>query len=450
MTDELIGTLGHFSGVNVISRTSVMKFKGSKQTLPEIARALHVDAVLEGSVILLPGSRTADRSDPARVRINARLIQAGTDTQLWDRTFERIGGDVLRLQSEIARAVADGIDLHLTSQQQRVLAKNSESPKPQQFDAFDLYLKGRYYWNMRTDEGLKRSIGYFQEAIDRDPTYALGYSGLADAYNVLALYGFAPWSDTLQRASTAATKALALDESLAEAHVSLAFIHNQRLEWTDAEKGFKAAIALKPGYAVGHHFYANCLMQLGRFPEAIAEIDKAVELDPLSIAVIGGRGAILLVARRYDEAVTQLEKSVQMDPAVSRAHIILAEAYAHKRQYDRALAEIDTAAKLQGGGGATLRADIGYILAASGRRADAMKVVADLTNRYRQREGGSAGALGVVYAGLADKERAFEWLNRAVQTADPLLPDLKTDPRLDNVRGDPRFAKLLASAGFAH
>lgn len=451
MTDELIGTLGQLGGVKVISRTSAMQFKGTKQPLPQIARALQVDAVLEGSVnVLASGSSTAAGTAGKQIRINARLIYAGSDTQIWDRTFETVASDVFTLQRDVAKAVVDGIGLSLTSQREQVLDRNvGGQATPQHLDAFDLYLRGRYYWNVRTEEGIKRSVQYFQEAIARDPGYALAYSGLADAYNVLAQYGFAPWRDSLDRAREAATKALSLDDSVAEAHVSLAFIHNQQLEWSAAESEFKRAIALKPAYAVAHHWYANCLMQLGRFPEALAEIDKAAQLDPLSIAVSGARGSILLVARRYDEAVGQMGKTIQMDPSVSRAHMILGEAYAQKGEFDQALDEMNRAQTLQASESVSLTADKGYVLAAAGRREEALKIVGDLTRLYEQKAEGAAGGLGIVYAGLSDTDHAFEWLERARQIADPMLPDLKTDPRLDRVRTDPRFGKLLASAGFA-
>jgi TolB-like protein len=232
MTDQLIGTLGRLSGVSVISYTSVMQFKGAKKPLPEIVTALNVDAVLEGSVLLVPGNSQAQSASPSRVRINARLIQAGTGTQLWDRTFEAVVGDVLALQSEVARAVADGIGLRLTAQRQ------PRGQTGQDFNTFDLYLRGRYYWNMRTPEGLQRSIQYFREAIDRDPGYALGYAGLADAYNLLAGYGLAPRDEALRQGSAAATRALELDDELAEAHASLAFIHDERREWNAADAGF--------------------------------------------------------------------------------------------------------------------------------------------------------------------------------------------------------------------
>ncbi len=449
MTDELIGTLGRLGGVNVISRTSAMQFKDSRKPLPEIARALHVDAVLEGSVLVTPGAGPQEQNGAQRVRINARLIDAGADTQLWDRTFERVVADVLALQREVARAVTDGIQVRLTSEQQQFLGQaGGQNAAAQDFEAFNLYLKGRYDWNTRTEEGLNRSVQYFQAAIDRDPRFALGYTGLADAYNVLATYGFVPRTEGLRRSSVAASKALELDDSLAEAHAALAFVHNQRLEWDAAKVDFTRALSLKPGYAAGHHWYANYLLQLGRFPEATAEINRALALDPLSIGVNGALGSILLVVRRYDAAIGQLEKTLQMDPAFTRARMVLAEAFAHKGEYQRALAEITRAAALAGGGGPELRADIGYIEAVSGRRAEALRIVEDLTNRYRRNEDGAAGGLTVVYAGLRETDRAFEWLERARVLADPVLPDLKTDPRFDNLRADPRFGKFLASVGF--
>jgi len=448
MTDELIGTLGRLAGINVISRTSTMQFKGTKKPLPEIARALNADAVLEGSILVVPGNGSGPEGQ--RVRINARLIKAGTDTQLWDRTFERVVADVLTLQREVARAVTDGIDLRLTAEQQRVLAASASNGGAQQdFDAFNLYLKGRYYWNMRTEEGLKRSVQYFQEAIGRDAAYALGYAGLADAYNVLAVYGFAPRTEALQRSREAATKALALDDSLAEAHTALAVIHHQYLEWDAAEAEFRRALSLKPGYAIGRHFYANYLSQVGRFAEAIDHIRQAAAMDPLSIGEVGAVGSILLVARRYDEAIAQLEKTLLMDPNFARAHMVLAEAYAHKRDYARAQAEIDKVVALIAEPGPEVRADVGYIHAVAGRRTDATAVVSDLENRLRQRQEGAAGALAVVYSGLGDVDRALTYLEQARTLRDPVLVDLKTDPRFDALRGDARFDKLLASLGFA-
>jgi TolB-like protein/Tfp pilus assembly protein PilF len=449
MTDQVIGTLGELAGLNVISRTSAMQFKGTKKPLPEIARALNVDAVLEGAVLVLPGAGAGNPGDAKRVRITARLIYAGTDTQLWDRTFERIGADVLALQGEVARAVADGINLHLTSQQQRALARSARG-SAQQFDAFDLYLKGRYYWNARTEEGLKRSIQYFQEAIELNPRFALGYAGLADAHSLLGYYGFVPRTEAHARAAAATSKALELDDSLAEPHASLAFLHEDLFEWQAAEAEHKRALALKPGYATGHHWYAYDLAQRGRFPEALNEIKTAMALDPLSVAVNGAYGAILLYARQYDEAIAQLERAIDMDPSFARNREQLATACLLKGLTARAIAETDRTEAL-GVRDAIVQSDIGYLRAMTGRRAAARAVLGDLVQRYRKHDDGTAFGIALVYAGLGERTEALDWLETAARSLDkePELSGLKVDPRLDGLRADPRFGKLLATVGLA-
>jgi TolB-like protein/Tfp pilus assembly protein PilF len=448
MTDELIATLGRLDGLSVISRTSVMQFKGSTRPLPEIAQALRVDAVLEGSVLLLPGSPAGEAGEPRRVRINARLIHAGADTQVWSRTFETILADALLLQNQVAQAVAEGIDLRLTSQQQAALTSRARQTvsNRQQDDAFDLYLRGRYYWNMRTEEGLKRSIQYFREALDRDPRYARAYAGLADAYSLLGVRGMIPQSEAYAQAHAAARQALQIDDSLAEAHASLALVQMERLEWDAAAASFTRALKLNPAYATGHHWYSSYLARCGRLPEALTEIDRALSLDPLSVSVMSQRGALLHVARRADDAINQLEKVLAMHPGYARAHMLLATAYTQKREYDRALAEASMAATL-GERSLELRAHIGYIYALAGRRDDALSIASELVDRDRRSETGAAGGAAVVYAGLGDKDRAFEWLERARELRDPWIAYLKVDAEWDALRSDPRFQRLLASAG---
>ncbi len=445
ITDELIGTLGQLGGVNVISRTSVMQFKGSKN-LPEIAKALHVEAVLEGSFKLLPGNPAAGGGGAKRVRVHATLY-AGTDTQLWDKTFEKVVTDVMALQSEVAKAVADGIKLHLTSQQQQVLEKAAvQNGSAEQFDAFDLYLRGRYHWNLRNEQGLKQSVQYFQEARDRG--YAPAYAGLADAYHLLGVYNYMPHAEARSLASAAATKALELDPSLGEAYASLGYIHDEQLEWAAAETNFKRALEIKPGYATAHHWYAIHLVRQGRLVEARREIDRALTLDPLSLSVNGQLGFILHASGDDDDAIRQLQKTLQMDQTFARAHLILAETYAGKGDYDRALAEARTSVE-RGGANAEAIADVGYVHALAGRRRQALEVAGDLTARYGKREDGAAGGVAVVYAGLGDRDQAFEWLERAREVLDPAIPDLKVDRRFDKLRSDPRFGKFLATIGLA-
>ena len=450
MTDELISTLGRVDGLNVISRTSIMRFKNSTIPLPEIAKTLNVGAVLEGSVLVLQG-RPGEPAGSKHVRITARLLNAGTDTQLWNRTFERNMTDVLRLQSDIAAAVAGGVDFQLTKRQQSML-EGTGGPNgrqsPQNPDAFDLYLRGRYYWNMRTKEGLNRSVQYFREALDRDPSYARAHAGLADAYSLLAIYGPVPRAEASAQADTAARKALELDDSLAEAHASLALIQMERLEWAPAAASFQRALQLKPGYASAHHWYAAYLARRGQFAEALTEIQRAQDLDPLSAVVSAERGAILVLAGRYDDAIARLEGAVRLDPAFTRTHLVLAEAYAHRGDYARALVETEKTAAL-GGAGVELSANIGYILARADRRAEALKVAGELAERYRANQDGAAYAVATVYAGLRETERVFEWLDRARARRENSISDLKADPRFANVRSDPRYDKLLAGIGLS-
>jgi eukaryotic-like serine/threonine-protein kinase len=438
MTDELIGTLGRLGSVNVISRTSSMQFKRSTKGVPEIARALHVDAILEGSVLVLPMSEQAAAASKRRVRVNARLIYAGTDTQLWDRTFEAVVSDVFGLHDQIAKAISDAIHVKLTSVQ-------AARPTPD-FEAFDLYLKGRYYWNMRTQEGLTRSIQYFQEAIQRRPDYALAHAGLADAHSLLGYYGFVPVRDAHARAAIAATRALELDESLAEAHASLAYLHEDRYEWDEAEARYRRALALKPGYATAHHWYGYQLAQRGRVTEGLAELRKAAELDPLSVGVNGTLGAVLVYARRYDEAIAQLEQTVRMDPGFARSRMELAKAYLLKGVKNQAISEADRVTALHVGDAVVL-GDIGYIQAAVGHRSEAQRIAREITARYRQGDESAALATAVVYAGLGDRDEALRWFERARQVSEPELSDLRMDPRFDWLHGDARFTKLLAAIG---
>jgi TolB-like protein/Tfp pilus assembly protein PilF len=439
MTDELIGLLGRSGSINVISRTSSTQFKASGKPLPEIAKALHADAVLEGSILVVPAEPQHAQAG-RRIRVNARLIYAGTDTQLWDRTFEAVTSDVVSLQEQITRAISDAIHVRLALPQAAAPA--------QDFEAFDLYLRGRYYWNMRTREGLARSLQYFQAAIDRRPDYALGYAGLADAHNLLGYYGFVRARDAHTRAAAAATKALELDESLPEAHVSLAFLHEDRYEWDAAEARYKRAIALKPGYATAHHWYGYQLAQRGRTDEGIAELRKAVELDPLSVGVNGALGGALVYARQYDAAIEQMERTVQMDPSFARARMELAKAYLLKGDRTRALAESDRAAALRVSD-VLVQGDIGYVQAVAGRKSEAQRIARDIAARYRQGEESAAMAAAVVHAGLGDRDDSLMWLERARAASDNELGDIKMDPRFDAIRTDARFAKLLAEVGLS-
>ena len=309
MTDELISDLGQISALRVISRTSVMTYKHARKPLPQIARELNVDAVVEGTVL-----RSGDQ-----VRITAQLIEASADKHLWSQSYEGELRDTLALQNQVARAIADQIRINLNPQEQAAL-KNVKVVNP---EAYESYLKGRYFWNKRTADGLKVALAYFNQAIDEDPKYAQAYSGLADTYALLGDWQYAVMTpkEALPKAKAAAIKALELDSTLGEAHNSLAFCFDA-FDWDfdSAGKEFRRAIELNPGYATAHHWYAWHLSLLGRYDEAIAEMRKAENLDPLSLIINADLAELLVIAHSYDESIRQSRKTIEMDPNFALAH----------------------------------------------------------------------------------------------------------------------------------
>jgi tetratricopeptide (TPR) repeat protein len=381
------------------------------------------------------------------VRIVGQLLDARTGEELWSETYDRELKDIFVLQSEVSRKIALALRGELSSADAVLLKPD----RAQDFDAYNLYLKGRYNWSTRSEEGFNRSVQYFHEAIARSPNYAPAYAGLADAYTLLGVYGILPRLETESRAFAAATKAIELDDSLAEAHASLGYIQKNQFHWSQAEESFKRAIALKPGYVAAHHWYASYLAQVGRLPEAIVEIKTALSLDPLSTSVNAEFGAVLILARRYDEAIAQIQRTLEMDPSASRVHLMLAEAHAYVGAYDQALEELTKA--LQSG---TLGAEDqelvsvkGYVLAMAGRRAEALTIVSGLAERYRQHREAVAGGIAIIYAALGDKTRAFSWLATAVESHDSEISYLKVDRRLDPLRSDPRFERILTQLGLS-
>jgi TolB-like protein/Tfp pilus assembly protein PilF len=328
MTDELISDLGQISALRVISRTSAMTYKHARKPLPQIARELNVDAVVEGTVL-----RSGDE-----VRITAQLIEASDDKHLWSQSYEGELRDTLALQNRVARAIADQIRINLNPQEQAAL-KNVRVVNP---EAYESYLKGRYFWNKRTADGLKVALTYFNQAIDEDPKYPQAYSGLADTYALLGDWQYAVMTpkEALPKAKAAAIKALELDSALGEAHSSLAFSLDA-FDWDfdSAEKEFRRAIELNPGYATAHHWYAWHLSVSGRFEEAIAEMRKAEILDPLSLIINADLAELLVVAHFYDESIRQSRRTIEMDPNFALAHHQLAQAYLQKHMYDEAVSK---------------------------------------------------------------------------------------------------------------
>jgi len=432
MTDQLIATLGQISALRVISRTSVMGYKGARKPLPQIARELNVDAVIEGSFMRSGG----------RVRITAQLIDAAVDKHLWAKSYDGDVRDTLALQSRVARAIADEIRVNVQPNEQAAL-KNVKAVNP---DAYEAYLKGRYFWNKRTADGLKKAKDYFDEAVAKAPDYGPAYSGLADTYALLGdwQYGVMPSREALPAAKAAATKAVELDDTLGEAHTSLGFVFSGfDWEWVSAEKEFRRSIDLTPGYATAHHWYAWHLSLMGRHGEALAEMRKARSLDPLSLIINADLAEILLIAHFDDESAQQSRKTIEMDPDFALAHNQLAEAYLHKHRLDDAITEFRKAVQLSEGSPiCTANLARAYVL--SGRRADAEQLLIGLKQRSNPAYS-NAAEIAMVYAALGENAQAMAWLERGY--GERFNPGVLLRPGFDALRTDPRFRDIEHRVG---
>jgi TolB-like protein/tetratricopeptide (TPR) repeat protein len=432
MTDELITDLAQISALRVISRTSVMAYKGARKPLPQIARELNVDAVVEGTVL-----RSGDQ-----VRITAQLIEASTDKHLWSQSYEGELRDTLALQSRVASAIADQIRINLTPREQAAL-KNVKVVNP---EAYESYLKGRYFWNKRTADGLKAALAYFKQAIEEDPKYAKAYSGLADTYALLGDWQYAVMTpkEAFPEAKAAAIHALELDNTLGEAHNSLAFVLDG-FDW-DLDAGgreFQRAIELNPGYATAHHWYAWHLTLLGRFDEALAEMRKAENLDPLSLIINADLAELLGLAHSYDDSIRQSLKTIEMDPNFALAHNQLAQAYLQKHMYAEAVAELQKAVELSRDS-PTCIANLARAYVASGKREEAVKLLNTLKKRSTTGYS-NASEIAMIYASLGDTDQAMNWLEKGFE--ERFNPGVLLRPGFDPLRSDPRFQNLLRRIG---
>jgi TolB-like protein/DNA-binding winged helix-turn-helix (wHTH) protein/Flp pilus assembly protein TadD len=432
MTDELISDLGQISALRVISRTSVMAYKHARKPLPQIARELNVDAVVEGTVLRSGG----------RVRITAQLIEASTDKHLWSQSYEGELRDTLTLQNKVASAIADQIRINLKPQEE-VALKNVTVVNP---EAYESYLKGRYFWNKRTADGLSKAIDYFNEAIERKPDYAQAYAGLADAYALAGdwKYGLLAPREAYPKAKAAATKAIALDGTLGEAHISLAFCLDN-FEWDPESAGreFTRGIELSPVYPTGHEWYGWHLAALGRNGEAVAEVEKAASLDPLSPGIGADLAEELLVAHRFDEAIKQSRKTMILDPFFAPVHYVLGQALVQKHDYNEAIAELQKAIELSPGSTA-FTANLAYAYAVSGMRDKAAKILNDLKNRSPQAFS-NAPEIAMIYVGLDEKDQAIAWLEKGY--AERFSPWVLMRPCFDPLRSDPGFEDLVRRIG---
>jgi TolB-like protein/DNA-binding winged helix-turn-helix (wHTH) protein/tetratricopeptide (TPR) repeat protein len=424
MTDALITDLAQIGSLRVISRTSAMRYKGATKPLPQIARELNVDAVVEGSVTLLGH----------RVRITAQLIQASTDRHLWAHEYEGDLGDILSLQDNVARGIADEIQANLTPRQRaRLAGKPSINP-----DAYQAYLRGRFYLAQRTQPAMEKAVRYFQEATEKDPRSALAYSGLAESYSLLGGYAFLPPDVAHPKAKAAAGKALELDPDLAEAMTALADLTDDPAE---TEKLFKKAIELNPNYATAHHWYARFLSETGRHQEAVAEINRARELDPLSLIINDNVGEMLFAAREFDKAVTQLRKSLEMEPNYPRTHLDLGVVYERKGMFDQAIAEFQKSRALGGENWPEMLVPLQQAYEASGYRGYYQTQLRLLKQRS-ERSYVSPVAIAFACARLGDNRQALAWLEKAYEMH-LHLTSLKDDPSWDSLRPDPGFEAFI-------
>jgi tetratricopeptide (TPR) repeat protein len=433
MHDAVISELAQ-AGVPVIARTSVLRYRDTERTVREIARELGVDAVIEGSVL-----RAGDS-----VRIQAQLIDGNTEEHLWAQTYEGDLRDVLSLHRQVTRGIARQIRLALTPQAETRLA----SPRPVNPEAYEAYLKGRYHWNRRTEEGLRKGADYFRQAIEKDPASALGYTGLADCLLGLGWYGFLPPGESVFKAKAAALKALEIDEALAEAHNSLAYsVLFADWDWARSEREFKRALELNPRYPTAHHWYADYLSAIGRHEEAIASAQRAHGLDPLSLIINAWVGWRYYLARRYDEAIEHYQRTLELDSTFVPTYLLLGMAYQQTGRHAEGLNQLRKAVSLSGGSSVYVAALArGY--AAAGNSARTARLLHEL-NRLSKERYVSAYWIAQSYGGLGDKERAFQWLDKAYRERSTWLPYLNVDPTLDSLRPDPRFSALLRKVGLA-
>jgi TolB-like protein/DNA-binding winged helix-turn-helix (wHTH) protein len=429
MTDELIANLAKIRSLRVISRSTAMAYKHTRKPLSEIANELHVDAVVEGTVLRVG----------QRVRITAELVQVSTDHHLWADTYESPIGDVLALQNRVSSAIVNEIRINLSPQDRERLARNPAIAP----EAYENYLKGRFYWNKRTDENLNKAIAYFSQATAQDSHYALAYAGLSDCYSIVGatIFGSMPVSEAAPKAREAARRALEIDPTLAEAETPLATLKfNYDWDWAGAEDDFQHAIQLNPSYATAYQRYSLFLIAMGRFQDGFNQINKARELDPLSISINFSLGWRLYLARQYDRAIVQLRNTLEMDPSYELPHLVLGQAYEEKGAFDLAVPELQKAVELSHGTPLMVSA-LAHAYARAGNKEEAEKLLAQL-ERDAKTKYVSAYYFGIVYLGLGDNEQAMNWLEKAFADRSNGLVFMRVEPELDHLRSNPRFLTL--------
>jgi TolB-like protein/Tfp pilus assembly protein PilF len=431
MAEALTTELAQISALKVISHTSVVQYKGTKKSLPQIAQELSVDAVVEGAV-----QRSGDK-----VEITVQLIHAPSDHHLWAKSYERSLSDVLALQRDVAHAIADEIKAKLTPLERVHLA----SARPINSEAYEDYLKGSYL--LSTESDVRKSMAYFQQAIQHDPNYGLAYAGLAESYIALGQ----PWGgmtpkEALPRAKAAATKALAIDDSLGEAHAALAHvIELHDWDWQDAEKEFRRALELSTNDAMAHLWYGEYLQVMGRNEESLVQVRQAIQLDPLNTHLAGNIGFNFYTARQYDEGIRAFQKALELEPDMIDAHLGLGWIYGEKKMSREAIVELEKTTNLWNRNDVSV-ASLGKVLGYSGRKQEARKLLEELEERSKHRYV-SPYLIALVQIGLGERDQAIASLEQGYTNRDQWMMYLKVDPRLDDLHSDPRFQDLVRRVG---
>ena len=435
ITESLINSVSQIPGIKVVSRASAFHYKGKDVGAKTVGRELGVRGVLTGRII--------QRGDDLSIR--AELVDARDDTHVWGEEYNRRLSDILAVQEEIAKDISGKLRQRLTGEQKKQLTRRyTESA-----EAYGLYLRGRYHWNKRTAEDIQKGIGYFQQAIEKDPTYALAYAGLAESYAILYNYTGLPSSETFPKAKAAALKALDLDDTLPQAHATLALAH-EKFDWdfSAAEKEFRRAIELDPSYPTAHHWYSLFLSEIGRHEEAIAQAQRASEMDPLSPIISNLLAAVSYNARQYDRAIGAARKTIELDKNLSVSWVSLGLSLEQKKMYPESIAALEEAVRLSQRWIQAVAA-LAHAYAVADRRVEAMPLIEELKRRS---EGGQDALVNIalVYAGLGQNDEAMAWLDKAYRGRSPWLAQLslKVDPRWDALRSDARFQDLLRRIGF--
>jgi len=433
MTEEIIASLSRMRGLRVIARTSVMRYRGTAKAVAEIGRELNVGSILEGSV----------RKAGDKIRINVQFVDSLNEEPKWSQEYDREIQDIFAIQRDIAQNVAEA----LRDQVLGSVPGSAAERATRSLEAYIHYLRGRHFWNQRTEESLQKAIGFFADALKLDANYAQAYTGLADSYATLALLEFMAPHEAYPKARAAVEQALSIDADLVEAHTSLGLIKFQYdWDWSGAEQAFQKALRINSGYAPAHHFFADYLKAMGRFDEALRQIETAQELDPLALAIVTGVGHVLYLSGQYDRSIEQYRRAVELDPDFMVTHAWFGRPYLEKGMFAEALSELETAVRLSRESTLAL-AMLGHGLASAGRNAEAMQILENLQERSKSRYVPSYW-IAVIYNGFRDRAQVIQWMRKAFAERSSWLVWSNVEPRFAWLRDDPDFAALMKAMNF--